>query len=106
MSFLEQASEEEVVEAECALTDWSAWSSCSATCGKGVKTQSRKYINRKAMKKCQVSSIHCQSISLKSYSCFMCREVLPTLPHSKEMTNVLATIAEETFHQMKRYKIN
>ncbi|XP_037945543.1 spondin-1-like [Teleopsis dalmanni] len=38
---------------ECAISEWSDWSTCSATCGKGVITRTRAYLNPKAKKKCQ-----------------------------------------------------
>lgn len=37
---------------ECEQSDWGEWSTCSATCGRGVKTRSRTYKNRAASKRC------------------------------------------------------
>lgn len=42
----------ERVEPGCALTKWSEWSGCSAICGKGSRTKSRKFVNKKAKKPC------------------------------------------------------
>ncbi|XP_012255616.2 spondin-1 isoform X2 [Athalia rosae] len=36
----------------CELEEWTAWSSCTTTCGAGLKTRSRKYKNRKYRKYC------------------------------------------------------
>ncbi|XP_059608919.1 spondin-1-like [Phlebotomus argentipes] len=41
---------------ECALSDWSEWSECSKGCGRGVRTRTRAYVVRSAMKKCQKAS--------------------------------------------------
>lgn len=39
---------------ECAISNWTEWSTCSVTCGAGVMMRSRHYLNARAKKKCQV----------------------------------------------------
>ncbi|XP_064488880.1 spondin-1-like isoform X2 [Ornithodoros turicata] len=49
----------EVIDPDCAVTQWSEWSPCPATCGKGVKVRTRAYLNAKtaAMAMCNVEQL-------------------------------------------------
>lgn len=45
---------ETVTEAACAITPWSEWSDCVPKCGNGKRTRRRKYVEKRAKKKCEV----------------------------------------------------
>ena len=52
----------------CDLKEWSAWSGCSVTCGRGVHTRTRTYKSRKGHKHC--SHLHNAPILQQMDDCF------------------------------------
>lgn len=41
----------------CATSEWGAWSECSATCGVGIATRRRHFLNQMGLKKCPLVQI-------------------------------------------------
>lgn len=42
----------------CKTTNWSEWSECTATCGIGLMTRTRKFLNKSGFKKCKHISVY------------------------------------------------
>lgn len=40
----------EMIIAECAVTEYSEWSSCPVSCGKGIRMRSRQYLDENLAK--------------------------------------------------------
>lgn len=53
----------------CAVTEWSAWSECSATCGKGTKIRTRRYRNKETSEICHARLIQKHTCVGKQDNC-------------------------------------
>ena len=50
--FYSEAPEDFLPDDMCATTEWTGWSECSTTCGKGYELRTRRFLNRMGRKKC------------------------------------------------------
>ncbi|CAL4072077.1 unnamed protein product, partial [Meganyctiphanes norvegica] len=62
----------------CAMTGWTPWSDCTATCGKGFRMRTRHYLNRMGRKKCDETRVEKQMCSGDVPDC--AEEELPVDP--------------------------
>jgi len=50
--FYSEAPEDFLPDDMCQTTEWTGWSECSTTCGKGYELRTRRFLNRMGRKKC------------------------------------------------------
>lgn len=55
---------EETTQPSCALTQFTDWSECSARCGHGNQTRTRKYVQKNGKKYCEVTGSNRISVCL------------------------------------------
>lgn len=66
----------------CATTEWTGWSDCSTTCGKGYELRTRRFLNRMGRKKCP----HVETMDRRS-----CAGSVPTCPEPEEEKRIMAS---------------
>ena len=50
--FYSEAPKDFLPDDMCQTTEWTGWSECSTTCGKGYELRTRRFLNRMGRKKC------------------------------------------------------
>ena len=66
----------------CSTTEWTGWSECSTTCGKGYELRTRRFSNRMGRKKCP----HVDTTERRS-----CAGIEPTCPEDPDEKRILAS---------------
>lgn len=66
----------------CATTEWTGWSECSTTCGKGYELRTRRFLNRMGRKKCP----HVETMDRRN-----CAGSVPTCPEPEEEKRIMAS---------------
>lgn len=67
-----------MIDAECAMSEWSNWGSCSHSCGPGQKHRQRHYLYKNHDKK---NCHHVRLTDKKSCMISRCRQVLVNHSH-------------------------
>ncbi len=65
----------------CATTEWTGWSDCSTTCGKGYELRTRRFLNRMGRKKCP----HVETMDRRN-----CAGATATCPEPEEEMRIMA----------------
>ena len=81
--FYSEAPEDFLPDDMCATTEWTGWSECSTTCGKGYELRTRRFLNRMGRKKCP----HVDTTERKNCA----GAVASTCPESTQITGMLAS---------------
>lgn len=63
----------------CRTSDWGVWSECSVTCGKGLRTRNRKYLDHRARKACDLELMEKETCTGVKMTC----EVDDSVPDPK-----------------------
>ena len=80
--FYSEAPKDFLPDDMCQTTEWTGWSECSTTCGKGYELRTRRFLNRMGRKKCP----HVETTERRS-----CAGSVATCPGTPEAeTRVLA----------------
>lgn len=87
---------------KCELTEWSDWSSCTASCGKGVKTHDKKFKTPEFSEECENND---PSVMQENEECSgedeNCEDFLPEVNDSFQIANSCVFPAYQHFRNKK-----
>lgn len=80
--FYSEAPKDFLPDDMCATSEWTGWSECSTTCGKGYELRTRRFLNRMGRKKCP----HVETMDRRN-----CAGSVPTCPEPEEASRIMAS---------------